>query len=140
VSKTGITGKSSAKRKLSKGGARVVRSARTGKFLHNKTPAKAGAHGARKGQAGKADPVPNEWSAFDELDDRGIERAVAEDPDAAPTGDDDFWANAKVMMPVAKQAISIRVDEDVLAFFKDTGPGYQSRINAVLRSYMEAKK
>ena len=43
-------------------------------------------------------------------------------------------------MPMPKQAISIRLDTDVLEFFKDEGPGYQSRINAVLRSYMDAKK
>ena len=42
-------------------------------------------------------------------------------------------------MPVPKQAISIRLDEDVLAWFKATGPGYQSRMNAVLRAYMVGK-
>jgi uncharacterized protein (DUF4415 family) len=39
--------------------------------------------------------------------------------------------------PVTKQAISIRLDEDVIAWFRETGPKYQSRINAVLRSYVE---
>ncbi|MEZ5890514.1 MAG: BrnA antitoxin family protein [Xanthobacteraceae bacterium] len=42
--------------------------------------------------------------------------------------------------PPKKKAISIRVDEDVLNFFKQQGTGYQRRINAVLRSYMEQKK
>ena len=49
---------------------------------------------------------------------------------------DDFWDNARVVEPAAKQAISLRVDRDVLEFFKHTGPRYQSRINAVLRTYM----
>jgi len=49
---------------------------------------------------------------------------------------DDFWSDAVVVEPVAKRAISLRVDEDVLAWFKASGPRYQSRINAVLRSYM----
>jgi uncharacterized protein (DUF4415 family) len=49
---------------------------------------------------------------------------------------DDFWAEAVVLGPVAKRAISLRVDEDVLAWFKSAGPRYQSRMNAVLRSYM----
>jgi uncharacterized protein (DUF4415 family) len=49
----------------------------------------------------------------------------------------DFWAEASVVDPVAKQPISLRVDADVLAWFKSLGPRYQSRINAVLRSYME---
>lgn len=48
----------------------------------------------------------------------------------------DFWAQATVVTPVPKRAISLRVDEDVLAWFKAAGPRYQSRMNAVLRSYM----
>jgi uncharacterized protein (DUF4415 family) len=47
-----------------------------------------------------------------------------------------FWAQATVAIPVPKRAISLRVDEDVLAWFKGAGPRYQSRMNAVLRSYM----
>ena len=49
---------------------------------------------------------------------------------------DDFWASAQVVDPVAKQPISLRVDADVLDWFKAQGPRYQSRINAVLRSFM----
>ena len=44
------------------------------------------------------------------------------------------------MIPPKKKAISIRVDEDVLDFFKREGAGYQRRINAVLRSYMQQKR
>ena len=50
---------------------------------------------------------------------------------------DDFWQSARVVTPVTKQAISIRLDEDVIAWFRETGPKYQTRINAVLRSYVE---
>jgi uncharacterized protein (DUF4415 family) len=50
---------------------------------------------------------------------------------------DDFWDGAEVMAPVAKEPISLRVDADVLAWFRRQGPRYQSRMNAVLRSYME---
>lgn len=49
---------------------------------------------------------------------------------------DDFWDGAAVVEPPAKQPISLRVDTDVLEWFKTQGPRYQSRINAVLRSYM----
>ena len=52
-----------------------------------------------------------------------------------PLGDSD----AVLIVPPKKQAISIRVDEDVLNFFKKEGDGYQRRINAVLRSYMQQK-
>lgn len=41
-------------------------------------------------------------------------------------------------VPPPKEAISLRVDGDVLAWFRAGGPGYQSRMNAVLRSYMTA--
>jgi len=52
----------------------------------------------------------------------------------------DFWTEAVVVDPVPKQPISLRVDRDVLAWFKDQGPRYQSRINAVLRSYVVAMR
>ena len=52
----------------------------------------------------------------------------------------DFWATASVVEPVSKQPISLRVDTDVLDWFKAQGPRYQSRINAVLRSYMEQRR
>ena len=48
----------------------------------------------------------------------------------------DFWDEGELIVPVAKQAISLRVDEDVLDWFKQTGPRYQTRMNAILRSYM----
>ena len=37
-----------------------------------------------------------------------------------------------------KEAISLRLDHDVLDWFKTQGPGYQTRMNGVLRAYMEA--
>jgi uncharacterized protein (DUF4415 family) len=49
------------------------------------------------------------------------------------------WSDAVLLIPPKKHAISIRVDEDVLNFFKKEGDGYQRRINAVLRSYMQQK-
>tara|TARA_R110002072_G_scaffold103657_4_gene227424 strand:- start:560 stop:910 length:351 start_codon:yes stop_codon:yes gene_type:complete len=102
-------------------------------------PTSGKAEPAKHGRAAKRGTKQDKWASFDELDDRDIERAVAADRDAAPV-DDDLWKNAKVVLPVSKKAISIRIDEDVLEYFKTIGPGYQSRMNAVLRSYMEAKK
>lgn len=77
-----------------------------------------------------------DWARFDAMTETEIEAAVASDPDWAGTEDID-WSKAKLIMPAAKKAISIRLDEDVLDFFKREGAGYQRRINAVLRSYME---
>jgi uncharacterized protein (DUF4415 family) len=51
-----------------------------------------------------------------------------------------FWRSAKLELPRAKKAISIRLDPDVLDWFKSQGKGYQSIMNAVLRSFVEARK
>ena len=53
---------------------------------------------------------------------------------------DAHWSEAVLVIPPKKKAISIRVDEDVLDFFRQEGAGYQRRINAVLRSYMQQRK
>jgi hypothetical protein len=49
---------------------------------------------------------------------------------------EDFWDEAELVVPVAKRPISLRLDEDVLEWFRGLGPRYQTRINAVLRAYM----
>lgn len=48
------------------------------------------------------------------------------------------WSRARLVEPEPKKMISVRLDADVLEFFKSQGKGYQTRMNAVLRSYMEA--
>ena len=53
---------------------------------------------------------------------------------------DGFWDHAAVVEPASKQPISLRVDADVLQWFKTQGPRYQSRMNAVLRSYMTQRR
>jgi uncharacterized protein (DUF4415 family) len=68
------------------------------------------------------------------LTDAEIDASIANDPD---WGDDWNWSNAVLVIPPKKTAISIRVDDDVLDFFKKQGAGYQRRMNAVLRSYMD---
>lgn len=78
-----------------------------------------------------------DWTRVDALTDEEIEAAVRNDPDAVPLDLD--WSDAALVIPGKKKAISIRVDEDVLDFFKKEGAGYQRRINAVLRSYMQQK-
>jgi uncharacterized protein (DUF4415 family) len=68
-----------------------------------------------------------------------LEQMDRDDPDLQGFEDID-WSKATLVLPEPKAAISIRLDPEVLAFFKADGPGYQSRINAVLRSYMKAAK
>ena len=71
------------------------------------------------------------------LDDDAIERAIADDPDSAPLLDTVWFAKAKLVAPPEKALISIRLDQDLLDFFRAAGPGYQTRINAVLRAFMD---
>jgi uncharacterized protein (DUF4415 family) len=67
------------------------------------------------------------------MTDAEIERTA---PAELPFLPDDFWKDARVVVPSTKEAISLRVDADVLEWFRAAGPRYQSRMNAVLRSYV----
>ncbi len=78
-----------------------------------------------------------DWAALDALTDEQIEESTKNDPDWS---EDWNWGEAVFVIPPKKKAISIRVDEDVLDYFKKEGAGYQRRINAVLRSYMQQKR
>lgn len=61
------------------------------------------------------------------------------DTSDAPFRPDAVWVKA-VDFPPAKKLISLRLDEDVIEFFKHSGTRYQTRINAVLRSYVIAQQ
>jgi uncharacterized protein (DUF4415 family) len=79
-----------------------------------------------------------DWARVDAMTGEEVEASIANDRGWAEFKDID-WSDAVLVMPAKKKAISIRVDEDVLDFFKREGEGYQRRINAVLRSYMQQK-
>ncbi len=64
-----------------------------------------------------------------------LKASIASDPDEAGMVVD--WDKATIDMPRPKATLNMRVDRDVLEFFKKTGRGYQTRINAILRSYFE---
>ena len=77
------------------------------------------------------------WAEIIAMNERGD--VVPTSPDA-PTAelDDEFWQNARVVMPSGKSSIHLRVDTDVLDWFKAQGKGHLTRMNAVLRSYVQA--
>lgn len=50
--------------------------------------------------------------------------------------DKDFWEEVNVFIPKQKTPISLRLDSDIIEFFKKDGEGYQTKINAVLKSYI----
>jgi len=82
-----------------------------------------------------------DWERVDALTEEEINAAALSDPDAQPT-DYDFWKNARVVTPDmrAKKQLTIRVDQDVYEWFKATGRGYQTLMNNVLKSYVEAQE
>lgn len=85
----------------------------------------------------KALPDASDWQKAASLTDEAIEAIEADDPDLA--GIDDRWLeSAEIRLPASKTQLTLRLDEDVVAFFKSQGKGYQTRMNAVLRSYYEA--
>ena len=57
-----------------------------------------------------------------------------------PPLDESFFKNATVRIPHPKKAVSLRLDSDLLEWFKNQGKGYQTKINAILRVYMQAMK
>ena len=76
---------------------------------------------------------------LDNLTGEEIEQAARSDADTLLLEECDM-ASLEVVMPERKQSISLRVDSDVLAYFKSFGKGYQTRMNAVLRTYMQAQQ
>lgn len=86
----------------------------------------------------KVGPGRTDWARVDALTDREIAAAIASDPDAAPILDAEWFKGATLELPERKQAVSLRVDADVLRWYKAQGPGYLSRMNAVLRRYAQA--
>ena len=97
---------------------------------------------ATKGKSRSSTPVHSDTD-FDRLDrmtEADIARQIAEDEDVAPEFTDEMIAQARWVTPAKKVPISFRVDPDVLEFFKRDGEGYQSRMNAVLRAFMNAER
>lgn len=90
-------------------------------------------NGTLKPLKGKTD-----WARLDALTDAEITAAAEADNDARPMTDDE-WAIATISLP-PKVSVGMRLDADVLAWFKSHGTGYQTRINAVLRRYIEAQR
>ena len=75
-----------------------------------------------------------DWERLNSMSDDNI------DYSDIPPLDDSFFKNAKIVMPPEKTHLSLRLDADVITWLKSQGKGYQSRINAILRSYYEAHK
>jgi len=80
--------------------------------------------------------ITSDLARIDALKDEAID--YSEIPDLSTLGKE-FWKNAVVKRAEPKAQVTIRLDREVLDWFKAQGKGYQSRINAVLRAYKEAQ-
>lgn len=79
-----------------------------------------------------------DWTKVDAMTEEELEASIAADPDDVHEELD--WTKAIRGLPPPKKHINIRVDADVLNWFKATGRGYQTRMNNVLRAYVESRK
>ncbi len=83
-------------------------------------------------------PTGTDWDRLRAMTDEEIEAGAQSDPDALPT-DDEFWKDAKIVLPRRKQVVTMRLDADLLEWLR-RDRGYQTRVNAILRSYMNSQK
>jgi uncharacterized protein (DUF4415 family) len=94
--------------------------------------------GAPTGRTSKASPKgETNWSQLSSLSSAAIRDGIISDPDARAT-DEAFWKDAKVVLPARKAVVTMRLDADLLEWFRQQR-GYQTRINAILRAYMKAQ-
>jgi uncharacterized protein (DUF4415 family) len=79
-----------------------------------------------------------DWARVKGMTEAELEASIAADPDDVHAPVD--WQKAVKGVPPAKRDIHIRIDADVLDWFKQTGRGYQARINDVLRAFVERRR
>jgi uncharacterized protein (DUF4415 family) len=79
----------------------------------------------------------SDWAAAEAMSQAEVERLAEEEDGPLPAG---WETTVEVGLPRAKEAVHIRLDADVLAWFRAIGPGYQTRINAVLQSFVKEKR
>jgi uncharacterized protein (DUF4415 family) len=77
----------------------------------------------------------SDWAKAAAMTPEEIEADIASDPDEAGMVVD--WDSVSIELPGPKADLHMRIDRDVLDYFRQSGKGYQTRINAVLRSYVE---
>jgi uncharacterized protein (DUF4415 family) len=79
-----------------------------------------------------------DWARIDAMTEEELEAAIASDPDWRDVPRD-WYKDAKPWLPKgAKRQVTLRLDPDLLDWFKGQGRGWQTRINAALRAYMQA--
>lgn len=88
----------------------------------------------------RLDQGRTDWKRLDALSDSDVATAIAEDPDGLEVRPE-WLENAMLLRPGRrKRQITVRLDAEVIDWFKSQGKGYQTRMNAVLRAYFEVWK
>jgi uncharacterized protein (DUF4415 family) len=93
---------------------------------------------ATTGRTSKRRKTGTDWEALSRLSDADIRAGIDSDPDARAT-DENFWKDARVVLPKPKRLVTLRLDSDLLEWLRRES-GYQTRINAILRAYMDATR
>jgi len=68
---------------------------------------------------------------------RGEDKTNPNAPEAESLGEE-FWKSAKVVVPRGKTSVHLRLDSDIVEWFRAQGKGHLTHMNAVLRSYVDA--
>jgi uncharacterized protein (DUF4415 family) len=79
-----------------------------------------------------------DWAKVDAMTEADLERAIAEDEDERDLEPD--WTRAKLVMPRPRQSVHLRLDPGVVEFLKAGGKGHITRMQALLRAYVDAQK
>jgi len=85
----------------------------------------------------KSTTVRHSLHEIDALRQRGEDPTRADAPEAESLGAE-FWKSARVVVPSGKTSVHLRLDSDVVEWFKARGKGHLTRMNAVLRAYVDA--
>lgn len=81
-----------------------------------------------------------DWERLRQMTDEDLEEAAREDPDTVLL-DEEWFRTARLVVPGGeKEQISIRLDREVLDYFRAGGRGYQTRINDVLKAYVLSRR
>jgi uncharacterized protein (DUF4415 family) len=88
---------------------------------------------------GKSTIVRHSLSEIGALREHGRDRTSKAAPEAESLGAE-FWKSARVVVPSGKTSIHLRLDSDVVEWFRARGKGHLTRMNAVLRAYVEAQR
>ena len=79
----------------------------------------------------------SDWAASAAMSQAEVARLADEDDGPLPA---DWAKHVFLGLPSSKKGVFIRIDDDVLQWFRNHGRGYQTRMNAVLKAFVEAKK